>query len=424
MTTTATVWLGTTLACTECHDHKYDPFTQRDFYRLYAYFNNIPEQGLDTRQGSPVPNLQIPTPEQPAQLATYRRQVAELEAQHQAAKWPRPRSIRPARTLARDEPQEYVWVDDALPREALADGSEGRASWHWVDSPQPVLSGRLASERTAAGFGQHFFINSKDRLTIAAGDKLFAHVYLDPANPPQAIMLQFNDGTWEHRAYWGANKIDVGTDEPPSRLSHGPAARGRALGAAGSRRRGGGPGRGRSSVSGMAFSQFGGHVYWDKAGVDQSHAASARSRSTANWPGSWPKKRDPSRSCRNNVQDAIKVEADKRDDAQRAALRDYFVQFAYAKTRPLFDPLNKQLDELRKAEGELNRAVPITMVMQENPQTRETFVLVRGDFRAKGDRVTRGVPASLPPLPAGAPDNRLGLAQWLVDREQSARGAA
>ena len=80
VTTTATVWLGTTLACAECHDHKYDPFTQRDFYRLYAYFNNIPELGLDTRQGSPVPNLQIPTAEQAAQLATYRRQIAELEA--------------------------------------------------------------------------------------------------------------------------------------------------------------------------------------------------------------------------------------------------------------------------------------------------------------------------------------------------------
>src|SRR4029078_6174489 len=160
-TTTASVWLGTTLACAECHDHKYDPFTQRDFYRMYAYFNNIPELGLDTRQGSPVPNLQIPTDEQARQLTTLRRQVSDLETRikqevTQATVDP------PSPHFAPAEPQEYVWVDDALPRQALADGSEGDASWRWVVSPHPVLGGRLSSERTADGFGQHFFINSKD----------------------------------------------------------------------------------------------------------------------------------------------------------------------------------------------------------------------------------------------------------------------
>ena len=57
------------------------------------------------------------------------------------------------------------------------------------------------------------------------------------------------------------------------------------------------------------------------------------------------------------------------------------------------------------------------MVMEEMAKPRETFVLVRGDFRQKGDKVMPGVPASLSPLPAGAPANRLGLAQWLVDRD-------
>src|SRR5262249_55270876 len=45
VSTTATVWLGTTLACAQCHDHKYDPFTQKDFYRFYAFFHNVPERG-------------------------------------------------------------------------------------------------------------------------------------------------------------------------------------------------------------------------------------------------------------------------------------------------------------------------------------------------------------------------------------------
>ncbi len=412
VTTTATVWLGTTLACAECHDHKYDPFTQRDFYRLYAYFNNIPELGLDTRQGTPVPNLQIPTPQQAARLTAVRRQISDLEANIKTelarATIDPPQGVHDA-----DGRREYVWLDDTLPRQASPDGSEGAASWHWVASPQPVLSGRLASEQTAGGFGQHFFTNSHERLTVIAGDKFFAHVYLDPQNPPQTVMLQFNNGNWEHRAYWGANAIDSGTDKTPSRLSQGPlppagrwarlevdaAAVGLAVG---------------DSVTGLAFSQFAGHAYWDKAGVINRTPQGARSFDD---PGAWElaEKARSKSELPKNIKDALKVELDKRSDEQRALLRDHFVQFAYAKTRPVFEPLNQQLDDLRKTESELNRAVPITMVMQENPQMRDTFVLVRGDFRAKGDRVARGVPASLPPLPPGAPDDRLGLAQWLVD---------
>ncbi len=412
VTTTATVWLGTTLACTECHDHKYDPFTQRDFYRLYAYFNNIPELGLDTRQGSPVPNLQIPAPDQSAQLVSYGRQISDLEKRikEQVASTtldpPSPRSTT-------DQPQEYVWLDDALPRQALADGSEGDASWHWVGSPHPVLSGRLATERTAPGFSQHFFINSKDRVTVAEGDRLFAHVYLDPANPPLSVMLQFNDGTWEHRAYWGAGSFDFGADKTPSRLAMGPlpdlgrwvrlevdaAALGLAVG---------------DAISGMACSQLGGHVYWDRAGViNRTQQGFESFDNQADWER--VERARPKSKLPQNVQDLIKIEADKRDDAQRAAIRDYFVEFGYTKTRAVFDPLHAQLYALRKAESELNRAIPVTMVMQENAKATDAFVLMRGDFRSKGERVERGVPASLPALPAGAPNDRRGLAQWLVN---------
>jgi hypothetical protein len=72
--TTATVWLGTTLACAQCHDHKYDPFTQKDYYRLYAFFNNVPEKGLDGEKANPVPSLLLPTPAQARRLATLRKQ--------------------------------------------------------------------------------------------------------------------------------------------------------------------------------------------------------------------------------------------------------------------------------------------------------------------------------------------------------------
>ena len=59
--TTSTVFMGLTLGCARCHDHKYDPFTQKEFYQLFAYFNNIPERGKANKYGNSAPMIQAPT---------------------------------------------------------------------------------------------------------------------------------------------------------------------------------------------------------------------------------------------------------------------------------------------------------------------------------------------------------------------------
>jgi hypothetical protein len=84
--TTAAVWLGLTLGCAQCHDHRYDPFTQKDFYRLYAFFNNVPEKGLDGEKTNPVPSIRLPSPEQAGRLAAVRRDLARAEARLAAVK--------------------------------------------------------------------------------------------------------------------------------------------------------------------------------------------------------------------------------------------------------------------------------------------------------------------------------------------------
>src|SRR5260370_8339853 len=62
--TTSVAFLGMTMGCARCHDHKYDPISQKDFYRFYAFFNSIPEKGLDGRRGNAEPVVRIPTVEQ------------------------------------------------------------------------------------------------------------------------------------------------------------------------------------------------------------------------------------------------------------------------------------------------------------------------------------------------------------------------
>ena len=65
---------------------------------------------------------------------------------------------------------------------------------------------------------QHLFSNATTKMQVGTGDDLFAYVYLDPANPPTEVMLQWNDGTWEHRAYWGSNQLTAwGVDGTASR---------------------------------------------------------------------------------------------------------------------------------------------------------------------------------------------------------------
>jgi hypothetical protein len=79
--TTATTWLGMTLACARCHDHKYDPFAQKDYYRLFAYFNNVPESGAVDRDGSANPVIEVPSAERAQQLATFEQQLQSLQQQ-------------------------------------------------------------------------------------------------------------------------------------------------------------------------------------------------------------------------------------------------------------------------------------------------------------------------------------------------------
>jgi hypothetical protein len=102
----------------------------------------------------------------------------------------------------------------------------------------------------------------------------------------------------------------------------------------------------------------------------------------------------------------------KRSSEHSSRVRDYFL--TYAAPDHLRNS-HRELKELKKQRDELNKEIPTTMVMGELEKPRETFILGRGDYRNKTEKVRAGVPAVLPPLPAWTARNRLTLAKWLVD---------
>ncbi|HVX63413.1 MAG TPA: DUF1549 and DUF1553 domain-containing protein, partial [Pirellulales bacterium] len=405
--TTSTVFLGLTMGCCVCHDHKFDPLTQKDFYQLYAFFGSVAESAMDGNALAPPPIIKVPTAEQEAQQKSLNEQIATLRGQI-SAELAKVQYVEPNQPTVSTEPREYVWIDDDTPAGAKQEGG-----WMFVSAPSPVLSGSKASTRKSTGLSQHFFTGATQGLRVGEGDKLFAYVYLDPADMPKEIMLQFNDGSWEHRVTWGEDVIPWGAVNSPSRLPAGP------LPEAGQWVRleveaakvGLNPG---AVINGWAFTQHDGTCFWDKAGiVTRTPQAGQTFDSQLAWEAY--ERTQSKSSLAKPLQDALKADAATRNDEQKKLLRDYFLENVYGPTRPVFDPLHKQAGELNKQLSALEAAIPTTMVMAETPQPRETFVLIRGAYDKKGEKVTAGVPAALPPLPKDAPPSRLGLAQWLVD---------
>src|SRR5439155_21412026 len=75
--TTSTIWLGLTMTCCRCHSHKYDPITHKEYYQLYAFFNNLEEAVMDGNKPNPDPFIKLPTSEQTNRQATLKKQLAQ-----------------------------------------------------------------------------------------------------------------------------------------------------------------------------------------------------------------------------------------------------------------------------------------------------------------------------------------------------------
>jgi len=263
--TTTTVWLGLTVACAQCHDHKYDPITQKDFYQLYAFFNNVPENGLDGNYGNAEPVLKFPTPDEAASRARLRSQVTAAETKLKSIEGELPHA-------------QAAWEEDQ--RDQFSDATLGGPLFNpgWrpaLELPEGPRYGTRICDRIVQAIG----------MTRLAEDPRFALVVIPP---------------------------------------------------------------------------------------------------------------------------------EQRTTQQADDLRHYFRD----RHTPELAKTREALESARKASEKLERSISSAMVMSEMERPRDTFVLLRGQYDKPGERVTANVPASLPPLPQGAPTNRLGLAQWLVSPSQ------
>jgi len=416
--TTSTVWLGLTMGCAVCHEHKFDPIPQEDFYRFLAYFNSLTERAMDGNALLPPPSVKVPTAVERADLDSQRERIGRARSAIAAA-LPSITYTDPGPKSDTQPPKrrQLVWIDDQTPAGAKLQSSGDGGPWKWVTGTKPrPHSGKRSTRRTAKGLGQHFFTGAKPGLQVGKGDTLFAWVHIDLLDPPKQIMLQFHSGNWEHRAVWGEDRIAWGKSQTGSRRRLGdlpplgewvrlevPVAQVALK-----------PG---AVIDGWAFTQFGGTVQWDTAGIVTASQAGPRLfASLAAWSAQLAKSGKSGKHMPAEVVAAAKVPAEKRTPAQAATLKDHFLVHACRQTVPMFKTQAAEIESAEARIAAINKGLASSLIMKDMPKPRPTFVLKRGqyDIPDKTRPVQPGVPSALPPLPKDAPVNRLGLARWLI----------
>jgi hypothetical protein len=417
--TTVAVWMGLTAGCAVCHDHKFDPVSQKEFYSLYSFFNSAADPAMDGNIADTPPVLRLSTPAQEKALQSIEEQAKaiaqRIDTALEKAEYSDPAKDPVPTTTA----VENVWLDDNLPAAAMSGVAGHPIKWVTAaEAEAPIHSGTRSLQRTAEGLAQDYFSGVETPFYVPTKGKLFAHVYLDPANPPKAIMLQWHSaGKWQYRANWGDDGvITFGKAGTPEKLLMGRLPK---TGAwvrleVDITRLKLDPG---TTFDGLAFTQYGGNAFWDKAGVsyEENRAADPQLSQLA-----WEKENQGKlvKGLPKELQQIFRsVNPKERTAEHEAALRKYYLTTVCATTRPQFTTLLKERTTAENERKELDKTVEKTLIMGELPQARPSFVMLRGQYNKPGEPVKPGTPAVFPPLKAGDRPSRLDLARWLVAPE-------
>ena len=416
--TTATVWMGLTLGCTRCHDHKYDPFTQKEFYQLSAYFNSIPEQGRVFKYGNTPPMIPAPTREQQAELARLDAKIAEAERSFEHVR-------RRLASKSRSFPKNADWYPERdlalhVPLEGNAEGKVGAgrpfdgkvgveageepnpnyddrftiSAWIYAEDPNGAIVAKTDPEADdqGNGFGGWglYLIDGKLKL-------LMVQRWLDDAlrvATKQTIPLN----EWHHVAVsYDATRFATGVqfyvDGVPVELEVDLDSI-------------------NQDTKGKTPIRVG-----DGGGIGK--AFTGRIDDARIYTRVVPAEQVAALATPETLDEIARTPADRRTRGQRAKLRlGYYEQYGPEELTAAW----KTLVDARREREAFQRTFPTVMVMEETPEPRVTHRLNRGVYDMPAEVVERAVPAILPPLPEGVPNNRLGFAKWLVSDDHPLTG--
>ncbi len=417
--TVFTAWLGLTGGCAQCHDHKFDPITAKDFYSFYAFFHSAADPALDGNALLTAPTVKLETDSMKKKRGEIQRELEGIRTAL-AASGTKLAYSDPAAGPGKNTPQttEDIWFDDAFPTGKVF-ASPGHPT-EFVDSRTgKVFSGSKAIKRKDGGLAQDV-IEGMPAKTIPVGARLFAHVYMESSDKPKTLMLQYFKGGWLHRAVWGDyDTIPWGKPGSNEKVNAGPLPETgkwvRLEIEAG--KLGLNPG---DQVTGFALTQHGGTVFWDKVGVSGTvDPASDPKQSLLAWWKS--QKGKDTAGAVGPLASWIREGPDaKRSDSEKAQVKAYYVSEIWEKVPPGVADLRAKRQARQSELARLESELPGSFVFADLPQPRQSFVMMRGQYDKPGDKVDPSTPGFLPPMRGvgNRRANRLDLAKWLVSQEQ------
>jgi hypothetical protein len=384
--TTSTVFLGLTVGCARCHDHKYDPIKQKEFYQLYAYFDNIPERGNAQKYGNSPPFIKAPTAPQQAEVKRLDDAIADAGKKFAALN---SEAMRGQRAWEQKAAREMEWSE---PRALVA-----------------KFPGDLAMAGNF-GFYDKFTLSARVNPSTPDGPILTRAKEGKDAPEPTGISVLLKDGKVHVNLVlrWLDDAIRVETRDPVTlNQSHHVAV----------------------TYDGSRFAD-GVKIYVDgaarelKVNLDQMNQNFAVKEpwrigtgfavdQVRIYKAVLPPAEVAVLATPESIGEIAAIPPDKRSAAQSDKIRlCYLDQFAPYAIQDAW----KTLLGLKEDRERFYDRVPTVMVMQDRPVPRETHLLLRGAYDHPGEKVERGVPAVLNPLPAGGSgNNRLTLARWVTD---------
>ncbi len=437
--TAGTVFMGLTLGCARCHDHKYDPLTQKEFYQLFAFFNSLEEKGQVSATVDSEPLMKAPTNAQQQDLATVARELKPLEparlarvtlAESTQSQWEPKLRARTGKAPAPTTQALLVHLPLDETETTLTDVA---------DAARPAATGKLRGKRipTTGRIGGGLQLDGatavdlgKEVGNFGRTDKFSLGAWIKPSAPDAGAIVARMDDAAANRGFdlllnhnkieahiisaWPANALRVETKQPlaPDRWHHAFITY-----------------DGSGKAAGLKLYADGEPVetvITNDTLTGESKAANlplliGRRSTSAPLKGAVDDVRIYARDLApaevravmriDPIREILAIQSEKRTPAQRDTLRDEFLKTSDAE----FQTVQAKIDAIKERQAKIDAAVPTVMVMQEMIPPRPTFLLKRGAYNAPGDPVSPGVPAALPPLPKGAPANRLGLAMWLTD---------